>query len=53
MTEQRALPTHQARQAPLARLQQRAAAQAAQQRESLGITMETGADGSTRPAAAI
>jgi len=53
MTEQRALPTHQARQAPLARLQQRAAAQAAQQRESLGITTETGADGSTRPVAAI
>jgi len=47
MIEQRALPTHQARQAPLARLQQRAAAQAVQQRESLG------ADGTTRPAAAI
>ena len=53
MTEQRAQPAHQARQAPLARLQQRAAAQAAQQRESLGITTETGADGTTRPAAAI
>jgi len=49
MIEQRALPTHQARQAPLARLQQRAAAQAVQ----LGITIETGADDTTRPVAAI
>jgi len=46
MIEQRAPPTHQARQAPLARLQQRAAAQ-------LGIAIETGADGTTRPVAAV
>ena len=52
MIAQMAAPTHQARQAPLARLHQRAAAQAAQQRESLRITSETGADGTTRPVAA-
>jgi len=46
MIEQRALPAHQARQAPLARLQQRAAAQ-------LGSAIETGANGTTRPVAAI
>jgi len=53
MTEQRAAPTQALRTPPLARLQQRAAAQAAQQRESLGITLETRADGTTRPVAAI
>jgi len=53
MIEQRAAPQQQQRAAPLARLQQRATAQAAQQRESLGITIETGADGTTRPVAAI
>jgi len=53
MIEQWAAPTQAQRMAPLARLQQRAAAQAAQQRESLRITLETRADGTTRPVAAI
>ena len=51
--EQRAAPAQALRTAPLAWLQQRAAAEAAQQRESLGIEVETAANGTTRLLATI
>jgi len=53
MIEQRAAPTQAQRTVPLARLQQRAAAQAAQERESLRIRLEAGADGTTWQLSAI